>query len=222
MLEAVTRENAHLYAEEMQQMFMLRHRIFVERLGWEALRKPDGIEKDQFDTDDTIYLLLIEEHVVVGCHRLLPTTKPHLFSEIFHYLCDVKGVLRAENVYELNRTCVDLETLSPDRCRWARQAVMVGLMEFCLQAGIERLSVLTAPHYISHYLKCGWKIVPLGVPHELDGEIQVAVEIHCTQEGITAMREFYQFHSPIIRWQRVGQLQPPTSVSPRIYSQNLT
>ncbi len=213
MLEAVTRENASLYRDELKEMFLLRHRIFVERLGWEALRKPDGIEKDQFDTDDAIYLLLIEKGAVVGCHRLLPTIKPHLFSEVFPHLCDVKGVLRAANIYELNRTCVDLERLPPDGCHWARQAVMIGLMEFCVHAGIERLSVLTAPHYISHYLKCGWKILPLGVPQELDGEIQVAVEIHCTEEGIEAMRKAYDFHSPIMRLRGIEQSMPlPQSV----------
>jgi acyl-homoserine lactone synthase len=199
MIEAITRENAHLYGPELDEMFRLRHRMFVEHLGWEALRKPDGIEKDQFDTEDAIYLLLMDDGVVVGCHRLIPTMKPHLFSELFPHLCDVKGLLRDPHVYELNRTCVDLVRLPPDAARWARQANMLGLMEFCIRFGIERLSVLTAPHYISHYLRIGWKILPLGVPTEIEGETQVAVEIHCNTEGLEAMRQAYGMHEPLVR-----------------------
>lgn len=207
MLEAVTSQNAHLYGDELQQMFRLRHRIFVERLGREALRSPDGAEKDQFDTTDAIYLLLIDDRTVIGCHRLLPTLKPHPISELFPHFCDLKGVPRARDTYEVNRSCVDLERLSADACRWARQAAMIGLMEFCIQAGIQRLSAVASPYTISHYLRCGWQLLPVGSPRELDGEMQVAVEIQCTSEGASAMRAAYGFRSPIVSG--TGEIRPP-------------
>src|SRR5271154_5690649 len=95
MIEVVTSRNALLYKDALSDMFHLRHRIFVEKMGWEALRKPDRMEKDQFDTDDAIYLLLTEDDgTVVGTHRMLPPPKPHLFSDLFPQLCAVKGVLR--------------------------------------------------------------------------------------------------------------------------------
>jgi acyl-homoserine lactone synthase len=206
MMEPVSRENAHLYGPELEQMFRMRHRVFVERLRWEALRKSDGVEKDQFDTDDAIYLLLMDEGVVVGGHRLLPTLKPHLFSELFPHLCDVRGVQRDAQTYELNRTCVDLVSLPESRLLWARRANMLGLMEFCVRAGIPRLSVLTAPHFITHYLRLGWEITPLGVPTELEGETQVAVIIHCNEKGLASMRQAYEMPGSLLR--AVGMTLP--------------
>ena len=200
MMEPVTRENAHLYGPELGQMFRLRHRIFVELLHWEALRRPEGIEFDQFDNEDATYLLLRDDDgKVIGGHRLIPTMKPHLFSEVFPEVCDKAGLLRAPDIYELNRTCVDLVSLPEDTKLWARRANMLGLMEYCVRAGIRSLSVLTAPHFISHYLKMGWKIVPLGVPTEMEGETQVAVEIHCTTEGLDAMRAAYGMSGSLVR-----------------------
>src|SRR5579871_2634959 len=106
MIEVVTSRNALLYKEALHDMFRLRHRIFVERMGWEALRKPDRLERDQFDTDDAIYLLLTQDDgAVIGTHRMLPTTGPHLFSDVFPQMCAVKGVERGAKILELTRTC---------------------------------------------------------------------------------------------------------------------
>ena len=112
MIEVVTSRNALLNQDALQDMFHLRHRIFVERMGWEDLRKPDRLEKDQFDTDDAIYLLLTEDDgKVIGTHRILQTAKPHLFSDLFAKYCAVKGVQRGEKIVELTRTCVDEDAL---------------------------------------------------------------------------------------------------------------
>lgn len=70
MLAVVTRHNDFLYSDALDQMFRLRHRIFVERMGWEALRKPDAVERDEFDTSEAVYLLLMEEDgQVIGMAR---------------------------------------------------------------------------------------------------------------------------------------------------------
>ncbi|TJX58638.1 MAG: GNAT family N-acetyltransferase, partial [Mesorhizobium sp.] len=33
----------------------LRYQIFVEEMGWEDLRRPDGFEVDQFDHDEAVH-----------------------------------------------------------------------------------------------------------------------------------------------------------------------
>ncbi len=42
---------------QLEEMHRIRHRIYVEGRGWKALRKSDGREVDEFDTDDAVYLL---------------------------------------------------------------------------------------------------------------------------------------------------------------------
>lgn len=189
MIEVVTSRNAVLYKDALQDMFHLRHRIFVERMGWEALRKPDRLERDQFDTDDAIYLLLTEDDgKVIGTHRMLPTTKPHLFSDVFPNLCAVKGVQRGEKVLELTRTCVDEDLLDRPAIEMSRKRIMVGLFEFCLRAGYEKFTLLTPTDLLFRYLLIGLDIKPLGMPVDLDGTKQVAVIVKVDQPALEAMR----------------------------------
>ncbi len=80
-----------------------RHRVFVERLGWQ-LGGPDGTESDQFDRPDTVYLALEDEHGdISGCARLLPTTQPYLLSEIFPQLLNGLVPPRDPAIWELSR-----------------------------------------------------------------------------------------------------------------------
>jgi N-acyl-L-homoserine lactone synthetase len=60
-----------------------RHEVFVELLQWD-LNTPEGIEQDQFDRQDTVYVVARnDEGRINGCARLLPTTKPYLLGEVF-------------------------------------------------------------------------------------------------------------------------------------------
>ncbi len=198
MIAVVTNYNAFLYRDALNQMFRLRHRIFVERMGWEALRTPDGIEKDKFDTAEAIYLILMDDDTVIGTHRLLPTVRPHLFSEIFRDWCNVKGVQVGPRVYELNRTCVDEERLPRERREWARKQIMAGLMEFCVYAGIEQFTVLTPLDILFRYLLIGWDIKPLGVPREVDGIKQAAVAVRVNEAALKAVREAFDLKSQVV------------------------
>jgi len=189
MIEVVTSRNALLYQDALQDMFHLRHRIFVERMGWEDLRKPDRLEKDQFDTDDAIYLLLTEDDgKVIGTHRILQTAKPHLFSDLFAKYCAVKGVQRGEKIVELTRTCVDEDALDKARTEKARKHLMAGLFEFCLRAGYEKFTVLTSTEILFRYLLIGVDIKPLGMPVDMDGSKQVAAIVTVDQQAIDAVR----------------------------------
>jgi acyl-homoserine lactone synthase len=189
MIEVVTSRNAHQYKDALQDMFHLRHRIFVERMGWEALRRDDRLEKDQFDTDDAIYLLLTtDDGAVIGTHRMLPTTKPHLFSDVFQKACAVKGVQRGEKILELTRTCVDEERLDRKATEEARKRIMVALFEFALRAGYEQVTIFTPTDLLFRYLLIGIDIKPLGMPMDVDGSKQVAVIVNITRQALDAMR----------------------------------
>ncbi len=91
MIHVVTRENRHLYTSRLEEYFRVRHEIYVEERKWEELRRPDGLERDQFDTDDATYLMAIDRDRVVGGVRLVPTDRPTLLSDVFPYLAEVRG-----------------------------------------------------------------------------------------------------------------------------------
>lgn len=98
------------------QVARYRHKVFIERLGW-RLRTQDGMELDQFDRPDTVYVVAQdEEGQVFGCARLLPTTRPYLLGEAFPQL--LNGLLPpcSPEVWELSRfAAVDInnQTSSP-------------------------------------------------------------------------------------------------------------
>jgi acyl-homoserine lactone synthase len=50
-IHLVQRDNRHLYESYFDPYFRLRHDIYVKQHKWMALDRPDGLEKDQFDTE---------------------------------------------------------------------------------------------------------------------------------------------------------------------------
>ncbi len=94
---------ASLTEPVFQELGKYRRDIFIEKLGWE-LALTNDLELDQFDRQDTIYVLARDEHrQVIGCARLLPTTSPYLLGEIFPNL--LNGLLppSSTDVWELSR-----------------------------------------------------------------------------------------------------------------------
>jgi len=201
MIDVVTSRNANLNQAVLEEMYRMRHRIFVEGMKWEALRKPDGLERDQFDNEDAVYLLLKEEDGrVIGGHRLLPTTKPHLFSTLFSDMCDVKGLRTGARIYELNRTGVDKTLLTPESERVGLRMIMAGLFEFCVRAGIEQLTLLTPLNTLYRCLLMGVEVKPLGTPREIDGIPQAAVAFVTNQATLDNVRQAFGIKENIVRY----------------------
>jgi acyl-homoserine lactone synthase len=54
MIRIVTSQNKHKYFSALDQHYQIRHDIYVGERRWLELAKPDGREKDQFDTEDVV------------------------------------------------------------------------------------------------------------------------------------------------------------------------
>jgi acyl-homoserine lactone synthase len=50
MIHVITGANRHLYEPELLAHFRLRHEIYVVERRWTNLARPDGLERDQFDS----------------------------------------------------------------------------------------------------------------------------------------------------------------------------
>jgi N-acyl-L-homoserine lactone synthetase len=87
-----------------------RHKVFVERLGWQ-LAGTDDQELDQFDRSDTVYVVAEDDaDNVFGCARILPTTQPYLLGEVFPHLMNGGAPPCDPEVWELSRfACMDLK-----------------------------------------------------------------------------------------------------------------
>jgi acyl homoserine lactone synthase len=95
---------AHEFSPEFEiAVAEYRHRIFIEKLGW-PLPVQNGLERDQFDRPDTIYVVARDRTgVICGCARLLPTTRPYLLGDVFPNLLGGQPVPSEPTVWELSR-----------------------------------------------------------------------------------------------------------------------
>ena len=96
--------------QQYEQLGQYRREVFIERLGWE-LNTRNGLELDQFDRPDTIYVVAKDhEGAVSGCARLLPTTRPYLLGEVFPQLLNGQSPPCSPDIWEISRfAAVDLK-----------------------------------------------------------------------------------------------------------------
>lgn len=165
MIHLIDNDNRIEYAAQLEQMFRIRHELYVELRGWAALRRDDGREIDQFDTEDAVYLLGVDDagSVTAGI-RCLPTTAPHLISEVFPHAVTAHPVIRDEKTFEITRYFVTKQSLSKAERHRASGEVLCAIHEFGLRSGAERCVVLCDTFFLPTMLECGWSVRPMGLP----------------------------------------------------------
>jgi acyl-homoserine lactone synthase len=197
--------NRHLYEAEMEQHHRIRHDIYVGERKWMDLERPDGREVDQFDTDNAVYLLALEpgQGVVAGS-RLVPTTAPHLMSDVFPELANVKGVPRAPDIYEWTRIfVVPAKRESHRRCR-AAGIVYCGILEFCLARSVRQISVVCEAYWIPRLLTLGWNPMLLGEPIVKDGMTIVGITCDMTETALVRTRAAYEIDGSVTASHRIA------------------
>jgi acyl-homoserine lactone synthase len=208
MLDVVTKHNANLYSEALQQMFKLRHALLVEERGWEDLRKTDGLERDQFDGPDATYLLAMHEDMVIGSVRMMPTAGPHLLSDVFPHLVADSMVPRADDIWEMTRICVQKEF------RYSRTRTPViadltaGMFEHALNLGLRAVTAVIEPFMVTRMLKSNWKVKPLGLPQEHNGMDCIAVSIQIERETMDGIRLRHGLPDPLLNYVGIARPAP--------------
>ncbi|MFD1744484.1 acyl-homoserine-lactone synthase [Rhizobium helianthi] len=145
-----------------KDVLKFRHRHFVERFGWEALRKPELLETDQFDTDEAIHLVLIKEGVILGYSRLLLTMRPHLLSDVYPEIAAGNPYPIGPAIYEWTRCVAEPDTKIAGIS--TSNILLTGVLEFCLVKGIEALIVETHPKLMNLLVSTGWDVEPFAAP----------------------------------------------------------
>jgi acyl-homoserine lactone synthase len=185
MIHAISSANRHLYRDVLEQHFRLRHEIFVEERKWETLRKPDGREIDSYDDEDTVYLLALEGRRVVGGHRLYPTTKPSMMSEVFPHRAAVRGCPADPLVWEWSRYFV----VRDRRDGIPNLQLMAAVQEFCLDQSIAQVSAIMETWWLPRFHDAGFVVTPLGLPALIEGAWTMAAVIDMRQETLAALRD---------------------------------
>lgn len=189
MLLIVTAQNAEEYQAELDQAFRLRHTVFVEEKGWTDLRREDGREIDRFDDEHAVHMLFLTENHVVGYQRMLPSTRPHLLSEVLLDLCEGERPVGA-NIWEWTRYCVEPQfrergrMLSP-----VANALLSGIVEWGLGSGVDTIIIEMNPLWLLRLVQLHFRVTPLGLPRLIGGEETVAVTARFDERTLQRLRE---------------------------------
>lgn len=190
MLATILGADAQDCTDQMEQIWRFRHDQFVERLGWEACRRSDNREIDQFDGDAAIHLPLVVDGRVVGYSRLLPTLKPHLLSDVYPHLMDGRAWPRGERIFEWTRCIAEASDKTVSGVGISN-ILMTGVLEFCLVSGIEMLIVETHPKLVNLLVTTGWEVMPLAAPSVLEGSLIVPITAKPSMAGLLRHHSLY-------------------------------
>ncbi|HEY3869669.1 MAG TPA: acyl-homoserine-lactone synthase [Actinocrinis sp.] len=93
----------------LTKMFRLRYEVFHRQLGWDV-DSTDGLERDEFDGLDPVYVLAVNrlDGTVAGCLRLLPTLGPHMLTDVPALQPALQGrpSPRSPRIWEISRLAV--------------------------------------------------------------------------------------------------------------------
>jgi len=138
-MEILAGRPGHLARQVLEDVGRYRYRVFVKTLGWDLVTE-DGLEKDQFDRADTLYLAARDdEGRIVGTARLLPTTSPYLLGEVFPELLGGAEVPRDPCIWELSRfAAVDFNASHGGAIRQFSSKVAVALLHRAIAVAAEQ------------------------------------------------------------------------------------
>ena len=198
MIHVVDAENICQYGPAMEQAHRLRHAVFVDEMGWEELRKPDGIEIDQYDDSRAVHMLYIDDGLVLGYQRLLPTTQPHLLSDLFQDLCDGDRPV-GPHVWEWTRYCV----CRPQRERGVGQsgvadALIAAIPEWSLPVGIGQMIIELDPIWLLRLIQLHFRVSPLGLPKRMSGGDVIAITVAFDQRTVARLAQVRGDNRPLI------------------------
>jgi N-acyl-L-homoserine lactone synthetase len=183
VLHVVAASNRSESERLCDSMYRDRKRVFVDRLHWDLQTVDSEREIDQFDTADAVYVIEADsERNHLASLRLLPTTKPHLMSEVFPFLCD-SGVPRGPGIWELTRLCIrpDLPKIEQGRLQGI---VWFGALQYAFAAGIRKFTGVTHVEFLSAVLASGLDVEPLGLPQNYGGSTIGAHMVHFSAEDM--------------------------------------
>lgn len=176
-----------LHTSVMTGMARYRHKVFVERLGWQ-LQCRNGQEYDQFDRDDTVYIVGQDDETgeISGTARLLPTTRPYLLREVFPHLMADQPLPCSGDIWELSRfAAVDFNAAGggPRQQFSSPQAIDLLRATLIQARRVGAASLITiSPLGIERLLnRAGFKVHRATRPTLIDGAPIVCCRIDCRQ-----------------------------------------
>lgn len=190
-------ETIHRHGEAWISHHRLRHRLFVERLGWDVPSYA-GMEYDQFDTPWTQYLLSVDDAgSTCGMVRLLPTTRPYMLQRLWPDM--VRETLpKSDAVWEATRFGCD-RTLDPRTRRRVVNEILCAALEFGVQRRVKGFLVVMPVGLLRSVIaRAGYRVRLLGGERMLGHLPAAAAYLEVSPEVLLRVRRRCSLPGPLL------------------------
>jgi acyl-homoserine lactone synthase len=199
-VHVIDASNASRYGRELRRYHEWRHLIYVEERGWSDLRRPDGLERDEFDTDDAVHLVAMEAGEVVGGSRMIPMSVPTLLSEVFPFLVERGEVPSDAATIEWTRMFVVPARRKGAGGRSVAGALFTGVMEYCVAIRAERVGGVMETFWLPRWRHFGWTTRPFGLAREIAGSMTLAAFTDVGAAALAGVRAATGWRKPVLVW----------------------
>ncbi|PSM17270.1 acyl-homoserine-lactone synthase [Nitratireductor sp. StC3] len=198
MIYALTTNELADRSDLWDEVRRLRHKIFVEEMGWDDLRSPDSLESDQFDHDEAVHHLCMRNGRLAGYQRMLPTTRPHLLTDILSDLCEGEGP-KGPNVFELTRYAVAHAHRDGRRgVSTVGSELIAGFVEWGLERGVDQVIIEFEPMWVLRALQLSFLARPLGYQRTYGRQQVVATLLTFNEQTLDVVRSRRGHHAPVL------------------------
>ncbi|MET0430137.1 MAG: acyl-homoserine-lactone synthase [Microvirga sp.] len=187
-VHVVTRDTRHRHRTALRSYHQWRHLIYVEERGWSDLRRPDGLDIDQFDDDHAAHLIAVKDGQVVGGSRMIPMVHPTLLSEVFPHLVERGAVPRDPQAIDWTRMFVIPSHRTGRGPNSVAGALFCAVMEYCLSVGATRVGGVMETFWLPRWQRFGWTTRPLGLPVEIAGSMTLAAFMDVDARALAGVR----------------------------------
>ncbi|GHF24755.1 isovaleryl-homoserine lactone synthase [Kordiimonas sediminis] len=204
MIVIINRLNRDDYTDLLDQMYRQRYDIFIKRFGWDLPN--DGVlEIDEYDTDDAVYILSVDDEMnIKASMRLCPTMKPHLMADKFAHLC-FKGVPTGPSIMEVTRFYSLDHYKRDDLPQHFTGELRAAMLEYALSEGLTQLTCIANLTIIPNMLKTGYDLTPLGLPILKKNECIMAYAINVTHASYIEVCENNDIDGPLLPVSKPGE-----------------
>ncbi len=201
MIQLISKPWYHEFSGEIQEMHLLRHRVFNERLNWDVPAK-GGFEIDTYDADCPDYLVMKgATGRIEGCVRFLPTIGPTMLRDTFSSLLDGQPVPEHDGIVESSRFALDLPATAPKGhggIAVGTYELFSGMVEFALSRGAERIVTVTDTRMERILRIAGWQLERIGSPKQIGNTMALAGYVDVSEEILEGLRKRGGNEQPVL------------------------
>lgn len=165
------------HGELFKQMYRQRKAVFHDALNWDVQIQDGEFEIDEFDREDTVYLMAFDESdALVGSTRLVSTATPHMLSGPFRSMFPSVGFC-SPLIWEATRFLVlGDKSIQPNGVSTAACEILLGGCRFGLDNGLAQILAVYDSGVHRLYRRCGLHTTTLAkFRTELHGTVAVGI-----------------------------------------------